>query len=221
MDESLKIALTLTYGYLLGSVPMSYVVGRLVKGVDLRKVGSGNVGASNVWVHVGKFWIFPIGIFDLFVKGITPAIVARSLDLDLSVQVIASLLAIVGHNWPLWLKFQGGRGVAPTAGVLLMLGRLELAVAIVLTAAGWQLTKSSAVWVLVSFASLPLLSLWWGRPTEVVWFMVGLLAITIAKRLASNSLKSPGVSFPRLMLNRLLFDRDIVDHDAWVQRTSE
>jgi len=221
MDDSLKIAIALAYGYLLGAVPMSYLVARAIKGIDLRKVGSGNVGASNVWIHVGTFWAFPIGIFDVFVKGLTPALVARALDLELDVQVAASLLAIVGHNRPVWLKFQGGRGIAPTAGVLLSLGRLELAAFVVLATAGWQLTKSSPVWVLIGFGTLPLLSLWWGRPTETVWLMIGILGITVAKRLASNSLKSPGISLPRVLLNRLLFDRDIADHDTWVERSAE
>ena len=221
MDDSLKIAIALAYGYLLGAVPMSYVVARAVKGIDLRKVGSGNVGASNIWIHVGKFWVFPIGVFDVFGKGLTPALVARALDLELDVQVIASLLAIVGHNWPVWLKFQGGRGIAPTAGVLLSLGRLELAAFVVLATAGWQLTKSSPVWVLISFGMLPVLSWYWGGSAEAVWLTSGILGITVAKRLASNSLKSPGVSLPRLLLNRFLFDRDIADHDAWVERSAE
>jgi glycerol-3-phosphate acyltransferase PlsY len=220
MDERLLIAFVLAYGYLLGSVPMSYVTGRLVKGIDLRKVGSGTVGASNVWYNVGHGWIFPVSIFDVFVKGMTPALLARVLDLDLSVQVAASLLAIAGHNWPVYLKFQGGRGIAPTVGMLLAMGRLELAVFMVMSTGGWQLAQSSAVWVLLAFATMPLVSLWLGRPTEYAALMAGALLITIAKRLASNSLSSPGVSFPRLMLNRLLFDRDIADHDAWVRRNS-
>jgi glycerol-3-phosphate acyltransferase PlsY len=141
--------------------------------------------------------------------------------LELDVQVGASLLAIVGHNWPVWLKFQGGRGIAPTAGVLLSLGRLELAAFVVIATAGWQLTKASPVWVLIGFGSLPVLSLYWDRPAATVWLMGGILGITVAKRLASNSLRSPGVSLPRMLLNRLLFDRDIADHDAWVERSAE
>ena len=220
MDERIAIAGVLAYGYLLGSIPISYVIGRLVKGVDLREVGSGTVGASNVWYNVGHAWIFPVGVFDVFVKGMTPALVARAFDLELGPQVGASLLAIVGHNWPVYLKFQGGRGVAPTVGVLLSLGRLELAVFLVMATAGWQLTQSAAVWVLIGFGSLPLLALWWGRPAEIIGLMAGVLLITGGKRLTSNSLSSPGVPFPRLMLNRLLFDRDIADHDAWIRRNT-
>ena len=132
MDDSLKIALVLVFGYLLGSVTSAYIVGRVVKGVDLRKVGSGTVGASNVYYNVGRFWILPVGVFDLLVKGLAPIFLARALDLGIGVQVMAGLLVVVGHNWPLFLGFKGGRGVAPAVGVLLALGRLELAFFIVL-----------------------------------------------------------------------------------------
>ena len=218
MSDELRITAILAYGYLLGSVPMAYVTGRLVKGVDLRKVGSGTVGASNVWYNVGKFWIFPVGIFDLFVKGLTPVFIARGLDLGVEVQAGAGILAVVGHNWPLYLKFQGGRGVAPTVGVLIAMARLELAAFIVIGTVGWQLTRGSAVWVLIGFASLPALAWYWDRPVAVVLLMLGLLLITITKRLASNSLRGVGT---RVLLNRLVFDRDIADHDAWMHRTAQ
>jgi glycerol-3-phosphate acyltransferase PlsY len=198
MEERIAIALVLAYAYLLGSIPMSYVTGRLVKGIDLRKIGSGTVGASNVWYNVGHAWIFPVSIFDVFVKGMTPALVARAFDLGLDVQVAGSLLVVAGHNWPVYLKFQGGRGIAPTVGMLLVMGRLELAVFMVMSTAGWQLTQSSAVWVLLGFGSMPLVSLWLGRPLEIIGLMAGVVLITVAKRLASNSLRSPGVGFLQL-----------------------
>ncbi len=218
MDDTLTTVLVLAYGYLLGSVPLAYVIGRVVKGIDIRKIGSGTVGASNVWYNVGKFWIFPLGIFDMFVKGLTPVYIARGAGLDIDVQVAAGLLAVVGHNWPLFLKFQGGRGVAPTVGVLMATARLELVVFIVMATAGWQLTRSSAVWVLVGFVSLPVAAAAWGRPGSVVLMTLGLLLITVVKRLASNSLRGTGVSTPRLLWNRLVYDRDIADHDAWMRR---
>ena len=81
MDDTIRSVLVLAYGYLLGSVPAAYIAAKVVKGIDLRKVGTGTVGTSNVWYNVGKVWIFPIGIFDAFVKGMTPAFVARGLGL--------------------------------------------------------------------------------------------------------------------------------------------
>jgi glycerol-3-phosphate acyltransferase PlsY len=219
LDESAKIAAVIIYGYLLGSVNSAFIAGKLVKGIDLRKVGSGTVGAANVWYHVGHFWIFPVGVFDMFVKGMTPVYIARySLDLSIEAQAAAGLMAVVGHNWPVFLRFHGGRGVAPTIGALLALARIELVMFIVLATAGWRLTNSSAVWVLIGMVLMPMWAVVWGRPTAIVAALVGLAAIAIVKRLMPGTRNTSGTGYGRLMLNRLLYDRDIADHDAWVQR---
>lgn len=215
--DAFALVLVLSYAYLVGSVPSAYVVGRAVKGVDLRSVGSGTLGASNVFYNVGRFWIVPVGVFDIFVKGLSPVYLARALDLPVDAQAAGGLLAVVGHNWPLFLGFKGGRGVAPTVGALLALGRLELALFIVIAVAGWRLTNSSAVWALAAFASLPLSALYFGRPPAVALLMLGLLAIAVVKRLLGNE-RGEGVPLARLLLNRLLFDRDVRDHQSWVRR---
>ena len=220
MDEPFKLIAAMAYGYLVGAIPSAYLAGRLVKGVDIRKVGSGNVGASNVWYNVGKFWIFPIGFFDLFGKGGTSVWFARdALGLGLESQVAAGLLAIAGHNWPVFLGFKGGRGVAPIVGVLLALARMELAMFIIVSVSGWRLTGSSAVWVLISLALLPLWSLIWDRPTTIALLMVGILIITIVKRMtASGPRADSNISWPVVLITRLLMDRDIPDREAWVRR---
>ena len=221
MDEPLKVTLVLAYGYLLGSVPLAYVIGRMVKGIDLRKVGSGTVGASNVWHNVGRWWIFPVGVFDLFIKGLTPITLARNgLDLGIETQAAVGLMVLLGHNWPIFLKFQGGRGIAPMVGVFLAMARIELALFIVVAVAGWRLTNSAALWVLLSLLLLPVWSVLWGRPTAIVWLMAGIVGLTIVKRLVSNSLRRASVSTPRLLWNRLVYDRDIAEHDAWMRRGS-
>ena len=219
MDESLKIAAVILYGYLLGSVNAAYLAGRLVKGIDLRQVGSGSVGAANVWYHVGRFWIFPVGVFDLFAKGMTPVYLARyGLDLGIEAQAAAGLMAVVGHNWPVFLRFHGGRGVAPTVGVLLALARPELVMFIIIATTGWRLTNSAAVWVLVGMVLMPVWAVAWGRADAIVWALAGLATIAIVKRLTPSLRNTSGESVGRLVLNRLLYDRDIADHDAWVQR---
>ena len=218
MDDSVKIALALSYGYLIGSVPTAYLVARLVRGIDIRRVGSGNVGASNVWIHVGKRWAFPIGAFDLLMQGMGPPFFARALGLDVEWQAAAGMLGVIGHNWPVFLRFEGGRGLSPAVGVMLALARLELAVFILVGVAGWQLTRSSALWALVGFALLVPLSLFWERPDAIVLLMGGLLLVTVVKRLTSNGLRGTGVPARQLVMNRLLFDRDIADNDAWVRR---
>ena len=218
MDDSLKIAFALGYGYLIGSVPTAYLAGRILRGIDIRRVGSGNVGASNVWYSVGQRWVVPIGAFDVLVQGMSPPLIARAMGLEIEVQAAAGLLAVVGHNWSVFLRFEGGRGVAPALGVAMALARLEVAVFLLVAVAGWRLTRSAALWVLVAFAMLPLLSLYWDRPTGVALAMAGLFLVVVAKRLTSNRLRSTGVPVPQLIVNRLLYDRDIADHDAWVRR---
>ena len=222
MDESVKIAFALLYASLLGSVNAAYVVGRVVKGVDLRTVGSKNAGASNVWQQVGRFWLFPVGAFDMFAKGMTSIYLARyALGLELEWQAAAGLLAIAGHNWSIFLGFQGGRGIAPTVGVLIAMARLELAMFIIIATMGWRLTGNSPVWVLVGLASLPLWAVLWDKPGATVALTAGVLAIAAAKRLVSNSSNASGTPMPRLLYNRLLYDRDIADHDQWVNQGGE
>lgn len=219
MEELLKVIAVLIYGYLLGSVPLAYVIGKAVKGIDLRKVGSGTVGASNVWYNVGRKWIFPIGFFDVFVKGLTPISLARDgFNLGIEVQAATGILILLGHNWPLFLRFQGGRGVAPMVGIFLALARIELTVFIVIAVAGWRLTNNAALWVLISVFLLPLWSVLSGRPTAIVVLMAFAIVLTITKRLVSNSLRGTSNNILPLLWNRLVYDRDIREHDAWMRR---
>lgn len=113
--------------YLLGSVPSAYLVGRAVKGIDIRQHGSGNVGAANVFRVVGKKWGMVVLIADL-VKGLSASAVVAPLFYKmgnpLSGEVFRFWLgfaSIAGHNWTLFLRFKGGKGVATSAGVFLSL----------------------------------------------------------------------------------------------------
>lgn len=126
--------------YLLGSIPTAYLVGKWAKGIDIRKHGSGNVGASNVFRVIGKKWgSFVLGCDVL--KGFIPAFLIPWLGFESSkvLGLVFGLSAITGHNWPIFLKFKGGKGVATSAGVFL--GILPLAVCSAL--AVWIVT----VWI--------------------------------------------------------------------------
>ena len=108
--------------YLWGAVPTAYLVARYVKGIDIRNYGSGNVGASNASEHVGGRIGLAIGFFDAVGKGFLIVVIARLLDQDLSIQVAMGLAVIIGHNWSVYLRLTGGRGVATSLGVILGLG---------------------------------------------------------------------------------------------------
>jgi len=124
MNAISAYALVLTSSYLLGAVPFAFLIGRL-RGVDIRTAGSGNVGATNVFRCVGKAW----GILCFFcdaAKGFVPAFFFPSLAVRLEPRLPLELLgilcaaaAIAGHNWPVYLRFKGGKGVATSAGALL------------------------------------------------------------------------------------------------------
>ena len=98
------------------------------------------------------------------------------------------------------------------------LARPELVMFIVIATAGWRLTSSSAVWVLISIVLMPTWAVVWGKPSAIIGALVALAAIAIVKRLTPTVHNISGQSYKRLMLNRLFFDRDIADHDAWVRR---
>ncbi len=113
-------AVAIVCGYLLGSIPSGYIAARLKKGIDIRSVGSGVTGAINVYYEVGLV----AGILVLLVdigKGIAAVLLARWLGVDLIFQLLAGLAAVLGHIFPVFLKFRGGRGGATSIGVLLIL----------------------------------------------------------------------------------------------------
>ena len=105
---------------------MTYILGRMIKHIDIRRYGSGNVGASNAWVHVGKWVVAPVAVFDLLVKGSLSVYLAQQLSDGPWLPVFAGLAAIAGHNWSVYLKFTGGRGITVVLGVLLVLALKEV-----------------------------------------------------------------------------------------------
>ena len=111
-----EFILLIVGGYLMGSVPATYLAARWSRRVDLRKHGSGNVGGANLFKVTSKRIAIPASIFD-FGKAMPAIAVAHVIGLDITQQVIIGLAAVVGHNWPVFLRFSGGRGIATTMGV--------------------------------------------------------------------------------------------------------
>ncbi len=106
------------FSYLVGSIPFSFVVAK-IQGIDLRKVGSGNTGASNVWRMVGFRYFVVALVLDIF-KGWLPTFLAHSVfALSPFAIIIIGLCAVLGHVYPLFIGFRGGKAVATSGGVLL------------------------------------------------------------------------------------------------------
>jgi glycerol-3-phosphate acyltransferase PlsY len=113
----MTILIILLSSYLLGAIPAGLIVGRLVKGIDIREHGSRNIGATNVWRILGPAWGTLTFVLDT-VKGLAPVLLARHLaGHPIWLPVAAGLMAVIGHNASVFLKFKGGKGVATTLGV--------------------------------------------------------------------------------------------------------
>ena len=110
----------LAIGYFLGSIPSGYLYGRALRGVDIRKFGSGNVGATNAARVLGKH-AFVVVFSSDFIKGALPVLIAKWFNMEEAVQVLAGIAAIGGHMVPVFLLFRGGKGVATSAGVFFTL----------------------------------------------------------------------------------------------------
>ena len=109
---------SLILGYLLGSLPSGWLAGRWLKNIDIRELGSGSTGATNVLRQVGKGPALVVFLIDVG-KGAAAVLIARALGLGDWIQVLAGLAALAGHIWPVWLGFKGGKAVATGLGLFL------------------------------------------------------------------------------------------------------
>src|SRR4030088_676035 len=174
----LKVRALLAFGYLLGSVPSGWLVMKVYRNQDLRKLGSGNIGAANVF-RAGGPGAFTLTLIADSLKGFIPVMLGIALGLDEIALAAIGLAAVIGHTWPLYLGFRGGKGVATSGGILLALAP----VALVLAGLTWFLiirgTKvaslASLCAVAVGFVSFIVLHLiGWQAWRPVGWSVIGL-----------------------------------------------
>jgi glycerol-3-phosphate acyltransferase PlsY len=220
---TINFVLLLVGSYLLGSVPAAYLAAKWSRRIDIRRYGSSNVGASNVLATVSKRWAIPVIVFDL-VKGMLPVYIAHLLGLEVYQQVIIGIAAIVGHNWPVFLRFSGGRGLLTTIGVALILSPW-LALILIAFAFAWTPFRQLALGTLFALILLPILSWFVSEPFGIerafpltLGFLAILLLVVIRRLTAPRTSLTASVSTRQLIINRMLFDRDIRDREAWIQR---
>ena len=215
------------YAYVAGAVPTPYLIARLVKGIDLRQYGSGNVGGSNVIRQLGKGWMVPLAAIEFLLKGLSPSLLAYViLGDDFPAGPRASLLfltvpllALVGNNWSIFLHFQGGRGLMVVCGMTLALAPLLFLTAITVYFVGWRVSRSSAVSALVAVVLLPLLSVAPGGIFTMDWqglwslAMQGMFSPAAPEESLAMSILGGGilclVVLKRLFGNSLRFPQDV------------
>lgn len=204
----------LVMAYAIGSLPVPYIAGRLLRGVDIREHGSGNVGASNVSASVSRVLLVPVGIAQI-AQGCAGVLIARVLDQNAGVQVAGGLAAVAAHNWNPWLGFQGGRGVGPAIGVMLALSLPVLACFALIATAG-AVTRRVPEFMLAAILSMPITAFAAGTDAAITAGFSSLALLLVLKRLMANS--APEAGPRRVWLNRLVYDRDVRDRSAWLRR---
>ena len=175
--------LLILFGYLLGSVPTGFILG-LMAGIDVRNAGSGNVGATNVARVAGK----RRGVLTLIgdtAKGVVPVILALQMGAGLTITVLAGAAAFVGHLYPIFLKFHGGKGVATALGVFVALAPPAAFVLVVIFIAIALTSRIVSVGSIATSLAAPLI-LWLFSYPPVVIGMAAVFAAAITVRHRSN-----------------------------------
>ncbi len=185
-------ALAIIVGYLIGSIPFAYIAGRLIKGVDIRRVGGGNMGAANVMREVGTAAGIGVLIADI-AKGAIAVLIAQQLSESLIITFIAGLAVVVGHNWPVFLKFSGGRGGATTIGVFFALVPVESAIAFGIMVLVAFITSNLRLAMGVGFVLLPFIIWGFGGEVNLISYSVALPIFTGLRTIPAiiRSLRSP------------------------------
>ena len=222
---TVEFGLLLVAAYLFGSIPSAYLAARWSRGIDIRQHGSGNVGAANIMKLTSKWIFLAVIIFDTG-KGALMVWAAQLLDLGITEQVAVGLAAIIGHNWPVFLRFNGGRGILTSLGVIAILVPW-IGLIILVIAYGLAPFHQLALGVLLSVIFAPTAAWFLSQPLGVsdklpiaLGFLAMFLIMVIRRLTAPKTSLTSSVSLRQLMVNRLLFDRDIRDREAWLHRQS-
>ncbi|OGN97225.1 MAG: hypothetical protein A2Z77_06580 [Chloroflexi bacterium RBG_13_51_36] len=142
-------------GYLLGSVPTAYVVSRMRKGVDIRDIGSRNMGGANVMREIGTREGVFVGLFDI-AKGAGAILIAQALNVPELWVFGTGFAALLGHNFPVFAGFRGGRGSAAVIGIFLVLAPWATLITLVVVAIPFFTSRKFAGAIMIGFALLPL-----------------------------------------------------------------
>ncbi len=183
LNDAVSGLIAIALAYLIGSVPFAYLVTRLVKGKDIRDLGTGhtgrgNVGARNVFVNVGKVAGGVVAVLDIL-KGAGAVLLAEwllrwprpsdtTLQTSLIFALLAGLAAIAGHIWPVYIKFKGGAGLSTAIGVMAIVLTRELAFALAIAVVLIYVTRNVILSANLSMLTIPL----WAAFDRLGWWMI-------------------------------------------------
>jgi len=165
-------AMLVLFSYLLGSIPSAYIAGRLVRGIDITKVGDGNVGAANAYREIGAKAGMAVLVADVSKGAIAVSI--TSIFASQPVVLLAGLGAVAGHNWPLYIGFRGGRGESTAIGVLSVLLPQAMLILLAVSAVPFFVTRNTMLVGAILFSPLWLVALLMGASAALVGYSIGL-----------------------------------------------
>ncbi len=183
----MKIALALAACYFMGAIPFGLIIGLLVKGIDIRKFGSGNIGASNVLRTLGTGPALLVFFFDT-IKGTAAVLLCANMGLGPYLVVAGALLSILGHTFSIFLKFKGGKGVATSLGVIIGLDWMVALIAFGLWAAIVLVTRYISLGSIIASASVPIMMIFWKarEVPQAYQILAAVAALTILIKHTSN-----------------------------------
>jgi len=214
MSETLAGILAVVCGYFIGSVPSAYIAGHLVKKVDIRTIGSRNMGAMNTFYNLG----FLPGVMVLaadILKGAGAVALARFLcglatggETIVIIEMLAGLFAVIGHNYPVWLKFKGGKGGATLIGVIIFLMPWALPIGFVLFLILTAITRVPTLSYGLAMVSFPFIAwLIYARGDYVAYSAVMLLIPFLSYIPRLIEMRAKGGSWSRVIKRKNLKDR--------------
>lgn len=207
INDVIIISTALICAYLIGSFPSAYIAGRFRRGIDIREVGSRNVGAMNVFYKVG----FVTGLLVLAVdvgKGAAAVALARWLGVPMIAELFAGVAAVVGHGFPVWLKFRGGRGGATCIGILIFLMPWGIPIYLAIFGIGLLLTRYPTLSYSIAFLCFPFVAWLIYHSGVLVTFSVGILLLPGVKYIPRiKEMRSSGGNWRRVFLRKGFKDR--------------
>ncbi|RXZ76879.1 glycerol-3-phosphate 1-O-acyltransferase [Paenibacillaceae bacterium] len=174
--------------YMLGSIAFSILIAKWVRGIDIRDHGSGNAGATNTLRILGKGPAAAVFLLDV-AKGVAAVFIGSwTSGQDLWVMALCGLAAIVGHNWPVWFRFKGGKGIATTVGVIATLAFVPALIAGLITIAVIAITRYVSLGSLLLTLLTPIFAIIMNKPAPIIWASV-LICVFAFVRHRSNIVK--------------------------------
>jgi glycerol-3-phosphate acyltransferase PlsY len=197
----MEIVLLMGLAYFLGAIPTAYLMGRAIKGIDIRTVGSGNVGATNVFRSVGKMAGIATLLVDMAKGFFAVEVVLIFLGGDLW-PLLAGVAVVAGHSWSFWVRFRGGKGVATSAGVFLALLPGPMGISFLVFAVAFGVTRRVSVGSLMASVALPVAARLLGSPDPRVLLALILSVVVVLRHIPNIRRLLRGEEPPLFNLSR-------------------